>query len=372
MADYQIRHTEDIISPALIYYRELFIHNLEEIIRLAGGAERLWPHAKTHKCAQMVKLQISRGVKRFKCATVAELEMVCAAGAEAAILAMAPAGPTPKRLIALQKAYPQVRILGIADCEYHLRAYGQAALSAGVEVELLLDVNMGMDRTGVPTEKAAALYRRAAKMPGVRICGFHCYDGNRHEADMAERQGCVDRDSAPVFAVREELQQEGYSVELMVMGGSASLSCHTRFAGEGVYYSPGTILLQDDAYAENFPELRMIPAAAILCRVISHPCEGTFTLDLGYKGIAGDPPATNRGVIVGLEHCRAVMQNEEHWVFRMDEGFEEQIPPVGSVLYVIPRHVCPCAMLYPSILIAEGGEIVDEWEVTARNRKITF
>ena len=127
----------------------------------------------------------------------------------------------------------------------------------------------------------------------------------------------------------------------------------------------------DIAYSLEFPDLQMEPAATILCRVISHPCEGTFTLDCGYKGIAGDPPGPERGKVVGV-HCRAVLQSEEHWVFRMDEGHEAEIPPVGSVVYVIPRHVCPCALLYPTILVAEGGEIVDEWEVTARNRKIKF
>lgn len=370
--DYAIRHTDDMISPALIYYRDAITENLEQIIRLAGGPERLWPHVKSHKCVEMVKLQISRGIRRFKCATIAEMEMVCQAGAEAAILAMAPAGPTARRLLALGEAYPAVRLLGIVDCEQHLRAYAAAAAAAHTEAELLVDVNMGMDRTGIPTGEAAALYRKAARIPGVKLCGLHCYDGDRHESDPALRQQRVEASDREVFALRRQLAEEGDSLELMVMGGSPSFPCHLRFREPGVYYSPGTIFLNDGGYAALLPDLKMTPAAAVMCRVISRPNRGLFTLDLGYKAIAGDPPMASRGTIVGMEHCQPVLQNEEHWVFRMEEGWEDQAPEVGRVLYVIPHHICPCAALYPSVLIASGGEIVEEWDVTARNRKITI
>lgn len=370
--DYSICRPENIISPALIYYKDILTANLAQIIQIAGGPDRLWPHVKTHKSLHMTKLQISKGIKRFKCATIAELEMVCMAGAEAAILAMPPAGPTSDRLVALQKAYPNTRVFGIADCVQHLQSYSSSAAAENTAVELLLDVNMGMNRTGVPAKEAAALYQRAAATPGLRICGLHCYDGNRHETGLEERQACVDRDVSEVLSVRRALQAEGYDVEFMVMGGSPTLSCHVRHAEDGMYYSPGTIFLNDGAYAQEFPDLRMEPAAAILCRVISHPCRGAFTLDCGYKGIAGDPPGPERGRLAGIEHCHPILQSEEHWVFQMDTGFEDAAPPVGAVVYAVPRHVCPCALLYPSVLVAEGGAITEEWEVTARDRKINF
>ena len=372
METYTLTHMEDVVSPALIYYREIMEDNLDQIIALAGGAERLWPHVKTHKSLDMVRLQREKGIERFKCATIAELEMVCQAGAKAGILAMPPAGPTARRLAAVQKAYPDTEVFGIADCQTHLDAYAQAAAQAGITINLLLDVNMGMNRTGVPTAQAGEIYRRACGMAGIRMRGFHCYDGNRHETDLAQRQSCVDTDDEAVFALRKTLQAEGYPVELMVMGGSPSFPCHLRHQEEGVYYSMGTIFLNDIAYATEFPDLKMRPAAAIFCRVISHPCPGYFTLDLGYKGISSETPMEGRGKIAGLDHCAPVAQSEEHWVFRMEPGYEDQRPAVGSELYVIPRHVCPCALLYPSILIAEHGQIAQEWPVTARNRKINY
>lgn len=373
MKRYELKQTDPIVTPALIYYKDIIQENLDKILRLAGGPERLWPHVKSHKSIDMVRMQRSKGIEKFKCATVAELEMVCQAGAEAAILAIAPAGPTPRRVTALMQRYPEVKIFAIVDCQKHLDDYAAAAAAAGTQIHLLLDINMGMNRTGVPVAEAGALFRKAAATPGLQPHGFHCYDGNRHEHALDQRQACVDREVASVFALRQELLGEGYDVSYMVMGGSPSFPCYLRYQNTpGIYYAPGTIFLNDVGYSGDFPDLDMTPAAAVLCRVISHPAKGVFTLDLGTKGIASDPPMVKRGRLLNVSHCSPVMHNEEHFVWQMDPGHEAERPSVGTPIYVIPYHVCPCAILYPSILVAEKGEIIGEWEVTARNRKINF
>ncbi len=370
--DYTIENAEELISPQLIYYKDLFEANLDQIIKMAGGTDRLWPHVKTHKSLDMTKLQVSKGIKRFKCAQLAEVEMVCMAGAESAVLAMAPTGKVPERMYAMQQAYPATQIFGIIDCEYHLEMYQKAAAKLDTTFSLLLDINMGMDRTGIPTADAGAFYKKAAGADGVKMYGFHCYDGNRHESDPGERQDFVDRDDGKVLELREHLQKEGFAVPYVIFGGSPSFPCHLKHTGEGIYYSLGTSFINDIGYCRGFPDMAMLPAAAVLCHVISHPAQGVFTLDLGYKGIAGDPPMEKRGTIIGVDHCTAIMQNEEHYVFRMDSGYEDARPAVGSALYVIPFHVCPCAVLYPEIKIASGGRIVDTWPVTARDRRINY
>ena len=105
--------------------------------------------------------------------------------------------------------------------------------------------------------------------------------------------------------------------------------------------------------------------------MISNPCEGTFSLDLGYKGIAADP-AGIRGQLLGIENYEEMFQSEEHWTFRMKSGHEDECPKVGEELFVIPTHICPTSALYPSVIVVANSEIVGEWEVTARNRKITY
>jgi len=106
-----------------------------------------------------------------------------------------------------------------------------------------------------------------------------------------------------------------------------------------------------------------------MTRVISHPAKGVFTTDLGYKAIASDP-AGQRGYIVGLEDAVPIIHSEEHWAFRLED--ESRIPAIGSCLYVIPTHICPTTALYPEILVAKEGQVADRWQVTARNRRITY
>ena len=108
----------------------------------------------------------------------------------------------------------------------------------------------------------------------------------------------------------------------------------------------------------NLPDMKYQPAACVLTRVISHPNNGIFTVDCGYKAIASDPKVL-RGEIVGLsDKVEELFQSEEHWVFKMKPGYEQDIPQIGSVLYIIPTHICPTTALYPFVLVAEKGKIV--------------
>ena len=371
MLDYTIYDTDRLVTPALIYYKQGLQKNAAKIIEMAGAADRLWPHVKTHKSADMVHMLMKLGIRRFKCAQIAELEMVCRAGADAAILSMAPAGPNALRAASVIKAFPDTELFFIVDCREHIEAYAKAAAETDTVFKLLMDVNFDMNRTGAPLAKAEELYTFASQQKGVALYGFHCYDGNRHE-EIAERQKIVDRADAEVFAVRDKLVSEGFCADLVVFGGSPSFPCHIKYRGEGIYYSPGTIFIFDMNYSTAFPDLEFEHAGVIMSRVISRPAEGMFTLDCGYKGIPGDPPMEKRATIAGFGHCRPVLQNEEHLVFKMDPGYEDKTPEIGTVFYLIPGHICPCAVLYPEILIAEDGRIMDRWKTTARDRSINW
>lgn len=373
-ARYQIKNADKLISPALIYYEEIIRDNIELMIRIAGGADRLWPHVKSHKSLDFVKMTMEYGLSRFKCAIIPEAEMAAKAGAKQAILAYPLVGPNIQRLIDLIKTYPATEFFAIGDDEGQLQLLSDAAEKACVRVNLLLDINDGLDRTGIKTSKAGDLYRKAAKMPGICVRGMHVYDGQRHESDAEDRSGRVFVDVQPVFSLRRKLQAEGLDVGIMVMGGTPSFPCHVKDADEtvlsdekGVYFSPGTCLIQDYGYAENFPDLPFEIGAMLLTRVVSHPSEGVFTVDLGCKAVATDP-AIPRAYLAGYEDCTTLMQNEEHWVLKMPEGKEDQRPAIGTELYAAPVHICPTSALYPELLIARKGEIADRWKVTARNR----
>ncbi|HML46935.1 MAG TPA: D-TA family PLP-dependent enzyme, partial [Clostridia bacterium] len=311
---------------------------------------------------------LSMGISRYKCATVAEAEMLADCQAPHILLAYPLVGPNIERYLTLIARYPQSRFYAIGDDAATLRLLSDAAAGKGVVVDTLLDVNLGMNRTGLTVEKALDVYGLCSRMPGLSLCGLHCYDGHHNDKDFKARCERVDEAVRDVGLLIRKLEEQGLSCPIRIMAGTPSFPCHARHADE--YLSPGTCFLMDYGYATNVPDLPFVPAAAVLTRVISHPAEGLFTLDLGYKGIASDP-AGLRGVIVNLEEAEPALHSEEHWVWRMKPGFERLAPPIGSAWYVIPTHICPTSALYPAALVAEDHQIVGEWPITARNRKLT-
>jgi len=368
---YALENADDLISPALIYYKDIILDNTRRIIQMAGGPQRLWPHVKSHKAAGMIKMQIDLGITRFKCATVAEAEMTAEAGGGAApleiILAYPLVGPNISRYLRLAQAYPQTVFYAIGDSFECLSLLAKEADERGMIMNVLIDADIGMHRTGVPLDSLQSLYERCAGLDGIAVKGLHCYDGHRNEPELSRRIALAAENDRRVLDIRESLRQKGLSCEILVMGGTPSFPCRT--GQEEFFLSPGTIFIGDWGSYSRFPDLAFTPGAAVFSRVVSHQNGNTFTLDLGHKGIAADP-AGDRGIIAGLQEARPLFQSEEHWVFSLPH--DRALPPIGSVLYVIPTHVCPTSALYPEIQIAQGGKLIEQWEVSARNRRINY
>lgn len=365
--NYALEDTENLISPALIYYRDIILDNTQRVIQMAGGAQNLWPHVKSHKAAGMIAMQIELGITRFKCATIAEAEMTAEAGAEHIILAYPLVGPNVSRYLQLVQAYPGTVFYAIGDNFDSLSVLARQACQMRMTVNVLIDTDMGMHRTGVPLDQLQSLYERCAALGGLRLKGLHCYDGHRNDRDPEQRKANLQQNDREVLAIRQTLKEKGLDCEIMVMGGTPSFPCRTN--QESFFLSPGTLFISDWATYSGYPDLKFPPGAAVFSRVVSRQGENTFTLDLGHKGIAADP-AGQRGVIVGLEDAKPLFQSEEHWVFSLPSGAEP--PPIGSAHYVIPTHVCPTSALYPEIQLAQGGKITGAWQVSARNRRIRY
>jgi D-serine deaminase-like pyridoxal phosphate-dependent protein len=366
-SDYALVNTGDLISPALIYYRDIILGNTKRIIEMAGCADRLWPHVKSHKAEEMVRLQIELGITRFKCATIAEVEMTAAAGAKHIILAYPLVGPNISRYLRLAGAYPDTVFYAVGDDYDQLAALSSGALKMARCFKTLIDVDMGMHRTGVSLEGLESLYERAALLKGLSLSGLHCYDGHLHDRDFSLRKAAVEEADRKVLAIRDSLIRKGLDCGLLVFGGTPTFPC--RAGTGGIFLSPGTAFIGDWGYYSNLPDLAFTPGAALLTRVVSHPERNTFTLDLGYKGIAADPSGP-RGIIAGMEDAKPLFQSEEHWVFSVPAGRE--VPPVGGHYYVIPTHICPTSALYPEILVAREGRITETWQVSARNRRLKY
>jgi D-serine deaminase-like pyridoxal phosphate-dependent protein len=379
--NYHFAGEEELDSPALVYHEDIIGENIQRALDMAGGPERLWPHVKTFKTPALVRLLQARGVRRFKCATIAEAEMCARCGAAHILMAYPLVGPAIGRFIRLRRFYGASTFWAIGDDLEQLRLLGAAVRGAGTaegaggkiaggmaaaegDLPFLVDLNTSMNRTGVSMEALEGFCREAANIPGLSLRGFHCYDGSLGFKDSGERERAVAEETGKLLAVREALKARGLEFPILVMGGTPTFPFHAR--NREAFLSPGTFFVQDHGYEAKYRDLSFSPAAAILTRVISRPREDLFTLDLGYKAIASDQEG-ERGIITDLPQARTESHSEEHWVFRLAEG---PCPPIGTVLHVIPTHICPSTALYPGIHVVREGRLVNYWTVEARNRRI--
>ena len=366
---YHIEDTSQIITPALVVFRDLVEENLRKMISIGGDARRLRPHCKTHKMCEVVQMQLSLGIVKHKCATFAEAEMLATTGVEDIFLAYNLVGPNIGRAVDFRQHFPGVTLSVTADHADPIQQLGQAMAAAGTTIEVLLDIDTGQHRTGLPVGDAACQhYQQIAQTEGLIPGGLHVYDGQNHQVDLDERRQAVTDCWDRVAPFRDDLVRSGHSVPRIVAGGTGSFPIFAELSDEALELSPGTCVFHDTGYEENFPDLDFRQAALVLTRVVSRPTSNRVTFDLGYKAVASDPPAGGRLTFPEIPDAVEVLQNEEHLVIETADG--ERFQP-GCEQLAIPRHICPTSALHKQAYVISGGKVDGSWKVAARDRQLS-
>ncbi|NOX99619.1 MAG: D-TA family PLP-dependent enzyme, partial [Verrucomicrobia bacterium] len=269
---YQVENVAELASPALMVWPARVEKNIQHMLELAdGNADRLRPHVKTHKLGEVVKLQGEAGITKFKCATIAEAEMTAEAGAKGVLVAYQPVGPNVERMLALVEKFPDTEFAALVDDEGVLARVSACFSAAGKTLKLYLDVNCGMDRTGIVMgDEAVALCRKIVDAEGTEFGGLHIYDGHVHEVDPAERKAHFEKSYEPLATFVESLRADGIELPVIVAGGSPTFAMHAgdaeRVTGVPWECSPGTTTFWDAGYGANFPDLGFNLAAVLLMR----------------------------------------------------------------------------------------------------------
>jgi D-serine deaminase-like pyridoxal phosphate-dependent protein len=365
---FEFKGTADVPSPALLIYRDRVQENIRRMLAIAGGPDRLRPHIKTHKMRELLDLQLAAGIKKFKCATIAEAELAASAGVPDLLLAYQPVGPATRRFVELTKTFPRTRFSVICDHEHALMALSFiASREIKAPLEVLLDLDVGQHRTGLPPgPEAVKLYRAMASSPYIKPGGLHAYDGHLSDADPAFRKAACDDAFAPVGKLKRELESAGFLVPRVVAGGSPTFPFHA--CRPDVECSPGTTVFWDSGYGNKLRDLDFLPAALVLTRVVSKPGPNRLCLDLGHKALGSEMPHP-RVQFLNLPDYNALTHSEEHLVIETADGDQFNI---GDCLYGVPRHICPTVALYSSATVVENHQIVGSWKVAARERQISI
>ena len=359
---FEIDTVEDVISPALVVYPDRIEANIKMMIQIAGGTDSLRPHIKTHKIAEIINLQLKHGITKFKCATIAEAELLAKCDAPDILLAMQPVGINIHRFFELIVQYPNSSFSTIIDNEEIMLKMDSLASEKKLQVSLWLDINNGMNRTGItPNNEAVLLYQKMALSNNVIAQGLHVYDGHIHESDFNLRQQICDKDFDLVVTLKSQIEQLGIKIKTIVAGGTPTFPIHVK--RKHVEVCPGTPLLWDQGYADTYKDLKFLPAAVLVGAVVSKPADHLICLNLGHKSVAAEMPPP-RLKILNFEKLEQVSHSEEHLVVECVESKEYAI---GTICYAIPTHICPTVLKYDKVLTVIDGTITGHWKIAARD-----
>jgi len=366
---YRIENTDEILTPALVLYPEAIAANIERTIDLLDGhADRWRVHVKTGKLNFTLRLLLDRGVRAFKCATTLELLNACQNGAVDVLVAYPLIGANAQRVQQIQRLFPEVRISVLAETEE------QVAQWKGSGIGIFLDINPGMNRTGVEINHRDKLMRLAEAIgsSGIEFRGVHYYDGQFGAVAEPERTAKAHAGYAQLLELVDELEGGGSRVPEVITAGTPTFPCSLSYAGfrnqQFVHrVSPGTIVYCDATSQAQLPaEYGYAPAALVLTRVVSHPRADIVTCDAGHKAVSADAGVPTC-VVVGHPELTPLSPSEEHLPMAVREGSEP--PRVGDTLFLVPRHVCPTVNNFDGALIVNEGKICAVEEVSARGHE---
>jgi D-serine deaminase-like pyridoxal phosphate-dependent protein len=346
----------DLISPGLLVDSKIVQSNIDWILKqVDNNPQRLRPHIKTHKTREVNQMLLAAGITKFKAATIAEAELLALDEAPDVLLSMQPTGSTLTRFIGLQKKYPKTSFSCLLDDRV---AASQLAEMCETQ-KVFVDLNMGMNRTGIRPENAMPLIEYIQQLDSLMLVGLHAYDGHIRDLNIQDRKKHVEKDFACFYELVSQLDS---NLELVV-GGTPSFLVHHQ--NPKFVCSPGTFVFFDIGYAKLYPQESVQLAVQIIGRIISKPTNHTICIDVGHKSVAPENTIENRLTFIDHPDWTLVSQSEEHGIIEVGDSLAYSI---GEIIRMFPYHICPTVALHQSLQVTDGST----WNVLARDRKITI
>ena len=367
-APYLIENASELLTPALAIYPDIVDSNIAATIRLLGGDANRWrPHVKTAKLGFIMRRMAERGVAQAKCSTTLELAAACEAGIPDVLLAYPVVGANAARVREIADQHRGARISVLVENP------GQVEAWRGTRIGIFVDVNPGMDRTGIEQDRLGGILdiARAVEAAGLEFRGLHYYDGHISAQDLGERAAQAHRGYDRLMQIAAEITRAGFHVGEVITSGTPAFPCAATYApfrsAEFVHrVSPGTVVYCDMTSPTQLPaEWGYQPAAVVVATVVSHPKADFLTCDAGHKAVSADAGLPTCEVI-GRPDLAPLKPSEEHLPIQVNGGVR---PEIGEALYLVPRHVCPTVNNFDDALIVEGNRVVAVERVTARGHE---
>lgn len=358
--DVRMRLPPGLVTPRLVVDSDVLDANIETMAKLAAsrGLE-LRPHVKTHKCPQIASRQVAAGARGLTVATLAEAEIFADAGFRNLFIAY-PLWADAGRAARVRDLSQRIALrVGIDSAESAVQlARAVDAHLPGNDVEVLIEVDSGQHRTGVHPSEVAAI-ATAAQRAGLSVLGVFTFPGHAYAPD-APATAAAD-EAAALAAASEALSALGL-IAPVVSGGSTPSAAHT---GAGLTELRPGVYVFGDAQQLELGTIRESDIALVAVGTVVSRGPGRIVLDAGSKVLGADRPtwASGYGRILGEPGARVTALSEHHATVSWPGS---ELPELGTVLPVIPNHVCAAVNLADSLTVIRGRRVIEEWPVAAR------
>jgi len=353
---------DDIDTPALLVDLDAYEHNLDRMAAsLSGTSVRLRGHAKTHKCPVVALHQIARGAVGSCCQKVSEAEAMVSGGVQNVLVSNEIVGRRKiERLVRLAR---QAEVSVCVDDRRNVDDLDAAARAAGVSLAVLVEIDVGNLRCGVPPgAPAVALARHVAARPGLRFAGLQAYYGRaQHINEVEKRRAAIETCIADVRLTIDLLKRQGLACQTVSGAGTGSYRWE---AASGVYteVQAGSYCFMDVEYGlvEGFPR-EFKQSLFVLATVMSRPAPERAVVDAGLKAISVDKGMPRVHGLADVEFQRA---SDEHDVLGLGEGGRGL--GLGDRVWLVPGHCDPTINLYDWYVAVRGDRVEALWPITAR------
>jgi len=362
---YAVKDAARIVTPALLIYPEIVDQNIRITLGMVGNDPQRWrPHIKTAKLGAIIRRMLDAGIHNFKCATTLELLIACQAGAEDVLVAFAMTGANARRVLDLSRQFPKTRVSVLVE------AAEQLAVWRDTGIGIFVDVNPGMNRTGVGNNRVDEIVK-LCRDSGAALRGLHWYDGHLSSGEPAERSAQAHKGYDRLVEIVRAVEAAGCRVGEVITSGTPVAPygySYPGFRNAGFIHriSPGTVVYNDMTSLRQLAGFGYEPAAVILATVISHPLPEKITCDAGHKSVSADAGVPTCAVI-GHQELTPLKPSEEHLPIEAPEGVA--LPAIGENLYLIPRHVCPSVNNFDEALMIVDGRVIGVERVSARGHE---
>jgi D-serine deaminase-like pyridoxal phosphate-dependent protein len=349
-------------TPAMLVDVAAMEQNIAQLMtQLRAHGVRVRPHLKTVKSPELARLLMAAGAQGGCVAKLSEAEVLAGAGIEDLLITTELYGETKlRRLVALLERHPQIKL--VVDSAAGASAVHQALSAAARPVDVLIDLDVGQHRCGVPPgAPALALAQHVATLSQLRLIGVQGYEGHLQQVpDRSERERRCHEAMRELTDTAERLKAAGYRIEVVTTGGTGTAEFCASYPGV-TEVQPGSFVFMDSAYGTALGPV-YANALTILSTVISRPRPHEAVVDAGLKSLSTDSGPAQPKSLPGMQYRPA---GDEHGIVSWDATSRVELA-LGDRIELIPSHIDTTINLHDHYYAQRGGQLVAIWPVATR------